>query len=309
VTTVASRPGGRTPAAGPAPAVVPRAGSPYWLSGALAGVATLGALLTLLVPDILTGPAAMNGSARGTALIVATVAVPLLLVSMVLAARGSTRAVITWLGALGYLLYNGQLLVYATPFNRLFLLYVAMLSLSIGALAVTLHRVDIAGLTRRLSPDLPARSIGGYILVVVVLNTLTWLRAILPAVLSGDTSTLLAGTGLATNPVYVQDLAIWLPLMAVAGVGLWQRRPWGQLVAGAGLVTWLLEAIGVATDQWFAHSADPTSPVASLGGVWLFTGLAVVGVVPLVGYLRQIRSLPVPPQTEQFLAVADDRHR
>ena len=28
------------------------------------------------------------------------------------------------------------------------------------------------------------------------------------------------GTGLLTNPVYVQDLAIWLPLLTAAAVGV-----------------------------------------------------------------------------------------
>jgi hypothetical protein len=36
-----------------------------------------------------------------------------------------------WLGSPAYLDYNAVLLLFATPFNHLFLLYVAMLPLSI----------------------------------------------------------------------------------------------------------------------------------------------------------------------------------
>jgi len=44
--------------------------------------------------------------------------VPLLLASMRLASRGSPRAVVGWLGAAAYLLYNSTILLVATPYNR-----------------------------------------------------------------------------------------------------------------------------------------------------------------------------------------------
>jgi hypothetical protein len=100
----------------------------------------------------------------------------------------------------------------------------------------------------------------------------------------------LNGTGLGTNPIYVQDLAVWLPAMAVVAVLLLQRRPSGVLLAGAGLVFWMIEAIGVAVDQWFGHRADPVSDVATLGGVGLFVVLAGATLVPLVLWMRAFPS-------------------
>lgn len=46
-----------------------------------------------------------------------------------------------------------------------------------------------------------------YVWVVVTLNMVAWLSAIVPALFSKTPADLLAGTGLTTNPVYVQDLA------------------------------------------------------------------------------------------------------
>src|SRR5664279_2637104 len=103
----------------------------YWLSGAVLLVASVASGLTFGVDGVLTGPAAMNGSARGTALVLLVLTVPLLAVAMVLAARGSVGAVIVWLGALAHIAYNAQLFLYGTPFNHLFLMYVAMLGLSV----------------------------------------------------------------------------------------------------------------------------------------------------------------------------------
>jgi hypothetical protein len=71
---------------------------------------------------------------------------------------------------------------------------------------------------------------------------------------------MVGGTGLTVNVVYVQDLALWLPLLAVAAAWLWRRRSWGYLLAGAGLVMWVLESTSIAVDQWYGHAAAPASP-------------------------------------------------
>src|SRR5215510_10434684 len=55
--------------------------APYWLSGALAAVAVVACGLTLYLPDVLHGPAAMNGSARGTALVLLVAGLPALMVA------------------------------------------------------------------------------------------------------------------------------------------------------------------------------------------------------------------------------------
>jgi hypothetical protein len=104
------------------------------LSVALPAVAAATCALILLVPDVLTGTAVMNGSARGTAAVALVVGVPALTAAMVLARRGWARAVPVWLGTVAYLLSNAALLVFATPFDHLFLLYLLMLSMALWTL-------------------------------------------------------------------------------------------------------------------------------------------------------------------------------
>jgi hypothetical protein len=211
-------------------------------------------------------------------------ALPVLAVGLVTATRGSVWGRAAVIGALGYLTYNATLLVYATPFNELFLAYVALLGLSLWSLVSAL--LDPRPL---LVPGsrLPARGIAAFILAVVALNALAWLRFVVPD-LGEDPPGFLEGTRLTTNPIYVQDLAVWLPALAIVAVMLWQRRPSGVFLAGAGLVFWMIEAIGVAVDQWFGHRADPASDVATLGGVVLFVVLAAATLVPLVLWLRAV---------------------
>jgi hypothetical protein len=72
--------------------VIGPSGPTWWLSAALAVAAAAGSLLTFTVPAVLRGTAVMNGSARGTALVVLLAGVPTLAGSMLLAARGSVIA-------------------------------------------------------------------------------------------------------------------------------------------------------------------------------------------------------------------------
>jgi len=259
------------------------------LSAALAGVVLAGAGGTL-VPGVLHGTPVMDGSARGTAIVMLALSVPVLLTSAVLASRGSARAHVVWLGAAGHLTYNAVLLLLATPFNRLFLLYTSMLGLAIATVVAVAAATDTDALAARFDAGTPARGVAAYLGTVAALNTVLWLADVVPATVHGDQE-LLDGTGLTTNPIYAQDLAVWLPLAAWAAWQLWNRRPWGYVAGGAMLVLWVLEAVSVATDQWLGGTADPASDVASTAMTAPFAVLAVVGLVPAVLLLRRVHGV------------------
>lgn len=61
-----------------------------------------------------------------------------------------------------------------------------------------------------------------------------------------------------TNPVYVHDLAWWLPLMGVGAWWLWDRRPLGYVVTGVGLVMWVVESLTQLTVALMATQVPPT---------------------------------------------------
>jgi len=176
-------------------------GAAFGLSAALVLVASVASAVTFFAPDVLRGPAVMNGPARGAALVVLVAAVPVVIGSTVWAARGSVRAPVVWLGGLAYLLYNAVLFLFFTPFNRLFLLYVAMLSLSIWSVIALIRRLDPHALRERFAPRFPARTIAGYLWVIATLNALAWLVRIVPTVARDDPPSFLDGTGVSTHPV------------------------------------------------------------------------------------------------------------
>jgi hypothetical protein len=274
--------------------VAPAGGIAYWLSGALAVAAALSALLTYLVSDVLRGPAVMNGSARGTALVVLVVGVPVLACSLVLARRGSVIAVVTWLAAVGFLLYNALMFVFATPVNRLFLLYLAVLSLAAWSAGTLLWHTDVPALGRLIPARAPVRLAAGYLWVLVALNGGAWLVRILPTLASPGAPAYLRGTGMTTNIVFVQDLALWLPLFAVAAAWLWLGKPRGYLLGGASVVMGVMESISIAADQWYGHAADPASTVVSAVLTPIFAALAVLSLAVAWLLLRGLTAARTP---------------
>lgn len=266
--------------------VVPAGGIAYWLSGALAVVAAVNALLTYLVSDVLRGTAVMNGSARGTALVVLLAGVPVLAGSLILASRGSAIAVVTWLAAVGFLLYNALMFVFATPVNRLFLLYLAMLSLAAWSAGTLLWHTDVRALARLVPARAPMRMAAGYLWALVLLNGGAWLVRILPTLAGSGEPGYLRGTGMTTNIVFVQDLALWLPLTAVAAAWLWLGKPAGYLLGGASVVMGVIEGISIAVDQWYGHVADPASTVVSAVLTPVFGVLALLSLVVAWRLLR-----------------------
>lgn len=266
----------------------------FAVSGLLAAVSAVAAGATFFVPNVLRGTAVMNGSARGTALVMLVAGEPLLLAAMYLSSRGSLRARVAWLGLAGYFAYNGVMFVLGTPLNQLYLLYEAVLGLSFWTAVLVLRSIDLGELGRAFSVSFPRRAIAAYVLAIVTLNTFLWLSGAVPAVLSTTTAKVLDGTGLTTVPTYDQDLAFWLPLIGVGAIWMWRRVELGRLIVGAALVMWVVEGVGVAADQWMGGATDPSSTVASAAMTPVFAALALIGLVPLYFYMRSLHERPRP---------------
>jgi len=259
----------------------------YRLSIAFAVSAFVSAVLTYVFGGLLWATPVMNGSCRGTALVMFAIAVPAMAAAMWATARGLVPAVVVWFGMALHLTYNTVLMLLGEPMNRLFLLYEVSLALGIAASVSLFVSVDHRTLARHFSAVRSARPFAVYLWVVAGLNALVWLRRIVPAVIDDTVPELLDGTGISVVPTYLSDLAFWLPLVALSAWWLWRRRLHGYLLAGGALAFWALEGLTVAVDQWFGHRADPSSDVASGGVVIPFALLSMIGSIVLWRFLRQ----------------------
>ena len=262
--------------------------APYLLSIAALADAAVASLGTLLVRDALRGPDVSIGSLQGTALTIVVVALPVLAAAMILAERGSARALLVWFGALAYVAYQGVLFLFATPFNAFFFFYVAMFSLSMWSLVALLMRLPIDAIAARFEPRTHIRVFAGYLVVSVAFFVLMWLRATIPAVLSTEPPAFLEGTGMLTGPGQILDLGFAMPLVALTAALAWRRRPWAYVLIGGQLVMLAIESASIGLDQWFGHAADPASTIVSADLVPVFGILAVIGALVAIAFLASM---------------------
>jgi hypothetical protein len=274
------------------PAALGFAPIPTALTAALAVAVLLATAGSLLLPNLLRGPAASVGQLQGTALVLLMITLPTLVASVLLARRGWAAGVVGWIGALGSIAYQSMLLLFFTPYNAFFFLYVALLGLSIWslvAMALASPHERIGDLVGRHAP---VRFVAGYLVLNAGLFLVLWLRATVPALWEPFPPRFLEGSGALTGVVQVIDFAFTLPLMFLAAWLLVRREPWGYLLSGALLVMLAIETASIAADQWLGHAADPASPVASVELVPVFAVLTLIGVAVLAVFFRPGPSTP-----------------
>ena len=268
----------------------------YWLSSLLILAALVAAGVGVFFPGVFRDPAMTAGNAQGSSVVILVVAIPAVVVGMIWTARargsGSLRAEIVWLGALGYLVYNGVIFTFDTAFNELFLAYVALLSLAVWSLVVLLSHADVTGIRAAFRHAAAVRVIAAYMLAVVAIFAFTWLSQIIPALVTHGVPSPLVGTKMLTSPIHVLDLGFLLPVTALAAIWLWQRRPRGYFLSGVMLVLVVIETASIATDQWFGHLHDPTAPAATVTMFAVFTLIGLVPTVSLIWHLRRSDEVP-----------------
>lgn len=207
--------------------------------------------------------------------LLALVAAALILAAIALTWRGSARAVMVWAGALGYLIYGYLLYAFDAVYTPLYLVYIAILGLSLYSLIGLLARLDAGAFREHVRASFPARSTAA-VLAIPILFIPPWLAFILEGMAQGQSVTI--------NSVLVIDLAFLIPACLLSAVLVWRRRTWGYVFAGPLLVqiTTLGLSLSIAT-VWGVSLGAPQDPLLPVYAV-----MAVVGVVAIVRYLRHI---------------------
>jgi len=152
--------------------------------------------------------------------------VPALVISLVGIRKNKRIALTIWAGINLYLIYTFLIYCFDVHFNSLFLVYCAILGLSIFSLAWYLYKLAVEVDTQIKVPGsfYPVKLTAVYFIGISCLFYFLWLSEIIPSVIHKQTPILLKETGLLTNPVYVIDLAILLPALFITGLLLFRKK-------------------------------------------------------------------------------------
>jgi len=250
------------------PSVLPRPAAA--LTAILIMLIVIAAASGLLFSDRIYQPdAVLRPQFRAQDTVMIAVAVPLLFLCMAGARRGSIAASIVWAGLLLHIAYFYYFYVGGVQFGPLFLVHIAIVSVSLFALLSLVLRTDADRVRRYCEPDLRPGVTAGFLLFVGLAFAGVWIADTIMRLRDGRSLDLVA------RAVYSADLIVILPAMVATGVGLQRSRPWAFVWAGVLLTNLVAVMITLAVTGVFSRAAG--QPVQS-GEILPAAAVALAGL-------------------------------
>ncbi len=257
----------------------------FWLASAAAVISLLTVLTSIFEPGIYGGPIAagtLTELNRIGAIAQDLITIPLALAYMLLlwryARTGGAKELIALVGGLGYFFYAFALYSIEAYYTILYPVYLLIFALCFWGLIygfLQLRPVMANGIEMLRSSRLAMAS---FLLIVLVVLVPAWLLMMLPLVA--------AHTPQNAYAVFLLDLTIEFPALAIAAVGLLRRKAWAGPLSGIMLVKVFTVCISWNFGEVFALTAHRTTD-ASLA--YISGTLTLISVVLLVVYFRGLK--------------------
>lgn len=219
-------------------------------------------------------------------LITLGVAVPMLFLSMLLARRGSRRAQIVWMAMLNYMLYNYAFYLFATAFNKVFLLYAFIVALSIYALIFGLVHLEGMEMGKSFRRGRLYRVISGYMIFVALGLSTVYIIQSLDFVFTGELPEIIVKTEHPTHVVFALDFTLLIPVFLLGGIWLWKGKAWGYVLASISMVKGATYTLVMSVVSIFASRSETQGASSE----WPFWTLLTMG--SLVAAIYLLNKLP-----------------
>lgn len=265
--------------------VWPAAGTPYPLTTFRGEEVTINAR-GLYYWDTVSMAAQMQANDLVTLIL----GLPLLAISFWLALRGSLRGRLLLAGTLGFILYTYITMMVGAHYNALFLVYVALFSLSLFAYVLVLMSFDLATLPARFSDKLPRGWVAGLLFFAAAFLSFVWLGRIIPTIDLNSGAGGVSGIPVLENTtsmfIQAMDLGLIVPVCILSGILLLRRHAWGYLLASVGLTKFL--TLGIAVSLMGLNMARVGVPISpfELGP---FLGMAMAGIMMTALLLKHVQ--------------------
>lgn len=156
------------------------------------------------------------------------IGIPILLVALYFARKGSIRGRFVLSGTVGYFLLTYLFYTAMAMYNVMFLAYVFLLSTSFFTFILTLFSFDIAKIKDLFRSEKLPRFAGFFLVINGAIVALLWLSIVLPPLLDGSIfpKELQHYTTLIVQGF---DLGLFLPMAFVSGILALKKNPYGYL--------------------------------------------------------------------------------
>jgi hypothetical protein len=244
----------------------------------------------------------MGAQAMGQDLVTLLVAIPLLLFSMYLTRKKSLRGQMVWMGSTFYFLYTYASLSFLATYNQLFLVYVALFSLSLYTFLYGIMSLDASALKNSIKPGKTTTVAAVFTIVMAGMLAFMWLSMIIGSLISGSAPAILETY--TTLVVQALDLGVLVPAAIITGFLLLKGRAWGYVLMSILIVK--ISLLGTAILSMIYFMAQ--NGVAIVLGQALFFVLATIGGIIIAwGFYNKIDNTVTDVDPSPKMAMASGK--
>ena len=248
----------------------------------LALIATLAGLFWkgLYQHDTVSGAAQMMGQD----LVTLVICIPLLMSTLYLIRKNSLRGRLIWTGTIFYFLYSYASMAFLTSYNQIFLVYVAIFSISLYTLLGELLSINIKSIKKSFSPGAINKIAAMFLVIIGVMLAGMWLKMIIDSLIMGIApATLETYT---TLVIQALDLGVVVPAALITGVLLYKGKGWGYALASILLIK--VSLLGTAILSMIYFMAQNGVNI-ELGQAVFFIIVTVLGIIITAAFYSRIK--------------------
>jgi hypothetical protein len=251
----------------------------YLLSLLIAVLMTIASVLGLTHPQTIYPTEALRQSFFANDVINLTIGLPTLIGALWLASRGRLVGLLSWPGALMFVLYTYLAYIFSMPLRWYYLLLLTLVTLSAYTLIGLLTCLDVGAVGRHLEGAVPARLSGA---LLMIFGAFVFLRVFSVIANAMTDPTSVTATELAVLPADFLISPAWI----IGGVQLWRRKALGY-TAGPGLL-FQASMLFIGLIAFMILQPLMTDAPFDLPGLLVVLGMSLVCFIPFSLYLRGI---------------------
>lgn len=219
----------------------------------------------------------------GQDLISLVLCVPILLLSLYLISKDSLKGQLLWMGAIFYFLYTYASNSLLASYNPLFLVYVALFSLSLYTFLYGLMSLDIKTIKNSFSQGVTIKIAGVFVMFMSALLAFMWISMIIESLISGIAPVSLENY--TTLVIQALDIGVLAPAGIIAGILLLKGRGWGYALTSILIVKASLMGTAILSMVYFMQKSSVS---ISWGQAMFFVVLTLGGIIIAIALYSKI---------------------
>lgn len=188
------------------------------------------------------------------------------------------------MGIIFYFLYSYASMAFLTSYNQLFLIYVAIFSISLYTLLGELLSLDTKSIQKSFSPGVINKIAAAFLVIIGLMLAGMWLKMIIDSILTGIAPPTLETY--TTLVIQALDLGVVVPAAILTGALLFKGKEWGYALASIFLIK--VSLLGTAILSMIYFMAQNGVNI-ELGQAMFFIIVTVLGIIISVAFYAQIK--------------------